>query len=286
MKTIDDLISWLRSDAGIAAPEDGDANERSSDAALARYLNYSLCGLACRIVTATGGLTADGNLGWFLRTREVAVDALLEVDLPSDVAVPIALYTGRDASNMARKSPVYERNNRLTFSSGVDFLPAGDRVMIPNATAGTAMAMRYNSHLANTLFKGTATGGSTTNLTATALSYGMNLEEETDYYRGLKLRIVSGTGAGQTRKIQSYAFASGVATFTLASAWSTTPDSTSVFASICPVPEGPITELLVKMALARMPWVPEGAEKYNDLLAFLMKEFNALGSLMNHWYQG
>lgn len=48
-----------------------------------------------------------------------------------------------------------------------------------------------------------------------------------DFYNNMYVTIVSGTGAGQSRKISDYVGSTKVAT--VSSAWSTQPDSTSVF---------------------------------------------------------
>lgn len=71
-------------------------------------------------------------------------------------------------------------------------------------------------------FNGTATAGSSTTVTLPASRY----TQSDDYYEGMTIRIVSGTGSGQTKTISGYVASTGVVT--VSSAWSTNPDSSSV----------------------------------------------------------
>lgn len=69
---------------------------------------------------------------------------------------------------------------------------------------------------------GTAQAGSSTTITLDAGAAGAD-----DYYNDSFVSILSGTGANQSRRITDYVASTRVAT--VASAWSTNPDSTSVF---------------------------------------------------------
>lgn len=68
---------------------------------------------------------------------------------------------------------------------------------------------------------GTAQAGAATTITLDATSSAVD-----DTYNGQTITITSGTGAGQSRAISDYVGSTKIATV---SAWSTTPDSTSVY---------------------------------------------------------
>lgn len=70
---------------------------------------------------------------------------------------------------------------------------------------------------------GTAQAGASTSITLQT-----NAASTDDYYNRSEIRILSGTGAGQVRTITDYTGSSRVAT--VDRAWTTTPDSTSVYA--------------------------------------------------------
>lgn len=69
---------------------------------------------------------------------------------------------------------------------------------------------------------GTATSGGAATLIDTA-----RRKEIDDYWKGGQLEIMAGTGAGQTRDISG--FVQTTATITVTPAWTTAPDSTSVY---------------------------------------------------------
>jgi hypothetical protein len=71
-------------------------------------------------------------------------------------------------------------------------------------------------------FAGTATAGGSTTVTLPATR---NTTYD-DFYNGMTIRVLSGTGSGQTKTISDYVAATGVVT--VSSAWSTNPDGTSV----------------------------------------------------------
>ena len=65
-------------------------------------------------------------------------------------------------------------------------------------------------------------------------NYGV-VDLRNDYYNGMTIQIISGTGAGQTRTITDYDGSNRRATV---SAWTTTPVAAdSTFAVMCPIPE-------------------------------------------------
>lgn len=62
---------------------------------------------------------------------------------------------------------------------------------------------------------------------ASAITLDTGASAVDDFYNNMYVTIVSGTGAGQSRKISDYVGSTKVAT--VSSAWTTQPDSTSVF---------------------------------------------------------
>lgn len=73
---------------------------------------------------------------------------------------------------------------------------------------------------------GTAQAGAATSITLAA-----GASSEDDYHAGMYVRITSGTGAGQARKIYDYVGSTKVATV---EGWTTTPDNTSVYEILTP----------------------------------------------------
>jgi hypothetical protein len=86
------------------------------------------------------------------------------------------------------------------------------------------------------LLMGTATGGGAATVTLPSSVVAANGQSpaslEDDIYIGLDLEITAGTGSGQRRTISDYAGSTRIAT--VSAAWSTPPDSTSVFAMFTP----------------------------------------------------
>lgn len=60
------------------------------------------------------------------------------------------------------------------------------------------------------------------------------IDARNDYYNGMEIRILSGNGEGQSRVISDYVGSTRTATV---DTWDTTPDASSKFCIMCPVPE-------------------------------------------------
>ncbi|NCU42344.1 MAG: hypothetical protein EOM19_06545 [Candidatus Moranbacteria bacterium] len=75
---------------------------------------------------------------------------------------------------------------------------------------------------ANAQNTGTATAATSTTLVDT-----VNLKEDDDFWTGGRVEILAGTGAGQVRDITDFVQSTG--TITVDPAWTTTPDTTSVY---------------------------------------------------------
>lgn len=84
-----------------------------------------------------------------------------------------------------------------------------------------------NVRMGAALANGTAQAGAATTITLQSDSSAVD-----DYYNNMWIRIASGTGAGQSRKIADYVGTTKVATV---AAWVTNPDATSVYGIAIPV---------------------------------------------------
>lgn len=112
------------------------------------------------------------------------------------------------------------------------------RVM-PTPTVSQANAIRvwyspnYGNMIEGSVLAATATTVQVYTTPNWTTSFG-KVSNRDDYYNGMSLHVVSGTGAGQTQEVLDYA--GSTRTFTTAT-WTTTPDATSVVAVLCPIPE-------------------------------------------------
>ena len=97
-----------------------------------------------------------------------------------------------------------------------------------NCAPDTSGALYFQASQCNAEVAASAQTGST----ATSIRLATNASALDDAYAGMRVRIISGTGAGQGRDIASYDGATRVAT--LATAWTTVPDASSVY-SLDPV---------------------------------------------------
>lgn len=95
--------------------------------------------------------------------------------------------------------------------------PVDVQTINSNATAAATLAAFWSAQITNT-----AQAGASTTIT---LSSGSNATN--DYYNDMAVVILSGTGAGQVRKISDYNGSTKVATVEVA--WATNPDNTSVY---------------------------------------------------------
>lgn len=121
------------------------------------------------------------------------------------------------------------------------FLMEGGKVRVtpvPKVSKTNAIRVWYAPSYGNML------EGSPSAVTSTTLTFFTDspdyafrfgtVDRRDDYYNGMEIRIISGTGVGQSRMISDYDGSTRTATV---DAWDTTPDTSSKFAVICPVPE-------------------------------------------------
>jgi hypothetical protein len=138
--------------------------------------------------------------------------------------------------------PNFNASGVINLVSGMHFTLRGGQVQVfptPTTAKTDAVRMWYTPSFGN-MIQGTASagGGSTLTLFTTEANYSLNhgwKDVRDDYYNAMEIVITGGTGSGQTRTISDYVGSTSV--LTVDTAWTTTPDSTSTFAILCPVPE-------------------------------------------------
>lgn len=91
----------------------------------------------------------------------------------------------------------------------------------PNCDAEVAGKLYFQSGMCTTGTWGTATGGSNNTIVLQAPSSNSNTSAINDGYKGMRIRLLTGPGAGDTRVISGYA--ANTYTVTVASNWSTNP---------------------------------------------------------------
>jgi len=126
----------------------------------------------------------------------------------------------------------YSANTKL-FGTGCNFLD--DQVEFePNQDIGSSYKARlFYLPSAPNLHQATATAGSSSTITfPSSATYG-SVSILDNYYTNMRIYIVSGTGAGQLKRISKYVGSTRVAT--VDSDWTTNPDNTSVYSIISPI---------------------------------------------------
>jgi len=139
------------------------------------------------------------------RTEAVTTYAL------ADQTIDSSDFTKADGDVSGRKATVAAQSGVTVDISGM-----GTHVAIVDGTR-----LLHVTEL-GTVRQNTAQGGGASTITLDAAASAVD-----DEYNDMAITILSGTGAGQTRYISDYDGASKVAT--VGSAWSTQPDSSSVF---------------------------------------------------------
>lgn len=103
----------------------------------------------------------------------------------------------------------------------------------PNSSNTGAYLDIFGYYLPPILLAGTASSGSTTTIVVKAGTTVIPYPSTTDsYYNNIYIEIYSGTGAGQRAKITAYT----ASTRTITAAFTTAPDSTSIFGMVSPLP--------------------------------------------------
>lgn len=153
---------------------------------------------------------------------------------------------------LSEKNSLIEHNGRgMIFTSGyhlydekIVFEPVGD--------FNSRYYVRiYYQPQAPDLHRGypTAAAASTITLATSTATTTLGKVSPTDnYYQGMRIEIIEGTGAGQIRRITKYAGSTRIAT--IETPWGTTPNTTSKYSIVSPVQED-YHELLALGAVIR-----------------------------------
>ena len=133
------------------------------------------------------------------------------------------------------------------------FILEGGKVRItptPNNSVTDAIRLWYVPSHGNMLEGNpSATASTTLDFFTTDADYTTNygkIDRRNDFYNGMEIRITDGTGVGQIRTLTDYDGANRRITV---AAWDTTPDTSSTFAVICPVPEDHHATVSVRAAM-------------------------------------
>lgn len=124
-----------------------------------------------------------------------------------------------------------EANSTSAGASGETYLPTydfrGNNLVLeptPTTTETDGIRITYKA-LPPRLRCATASAGA-----ASTITFDSSADPRNDYYIGAKIYIYSGLGSGQIRTISDYVGSTKVAT--VSAAWTTNPDSTSVFSTL------------------------------------------------------
>lgn len=204
------------------------------------------------------------NEDWFGRTNVFALaNSTYEYYLPLDCVNPARLEIIRAAS-VTGTSPNFVVNEETAEPQEVHEINLSDRGSVRRLTANANFLFGTGYHLfdekiifepndevnndhyirlwyfpqAPDLHRGTAQSGTTSTITLAA-DGGTGLLGTTriidNYYQYMRIEIISGTGAGQIRRITQYVGSTRVATIT--PNWTTTPTSSSIYSIVSPIQE-------------------------------------------------
>lgn len=244
------LITEIRRRGGLPKPANssGSAYSPTSDAQIAVYLNEAIQQAASKIVHVTAGYVSTRNAGWFYRQLPLSVDSSGYAKMPLDVGKLVGFRLNSTDRSFLMREGVGD------YCSG-QFRLEPMRVYFPGR-ASTTVYIDYNSNLAYSLIQGTVTSSTSTTFTTAnaSMSYSGELVALDDYYNGLDIKIVAGTGIGQSKRITDYDSAS--ATFTVDSAFGVSLSTDSVFATVLPLPVE-AREYFFYETLLRLPMAAE-----------------------------
>lgn len=224
------------------------SRDHSGDDQLAAYANEALMDLCMQASQKSNGVFVTRFPNWLVRRVDVTIETVngaAFIFMPTDCANMLALYP--DSSS---EFPLWR--HEYQSHRGGDYKNEGDRLRMPSSASGTK-SLEYITSGANMFAQGATASATSSTLVATATSYAsVPLATESQYYQLLTLKIVSGTGSGQRRRVAAYTHDGSQGTFTVSSDWTTTPDTTSVWAIEAPFPSF-ADRLLVYHTLKQVP---------------------------------
>ena len=146
--------------------------------------------------------------------------------------------------NMFKHFVDYEAPGAPALTRDREYTIEGAKVRIapvPTAAETNSVTVWYIPNFGNMLY-GVASAGAASTITGwtAASNYTTNfgeIDKRNDYYNGMTIRIISGTSAGDQRIVSDYDGSTTGGLWTVDSAWTSTPDTTSIFVLESPVPE-------------------------------------------------
>lgn len=179
------------------------------------------------------------------------------------VNVPLSYIKRFDQAN-----PTVGTSGSQAFQPNFDFR-GGNLILEPTPTFSETGALKIVfPALPPMLQSANAAAGATGTITLDSAA-----DPRDDYYNGSRIIIVSGTGAGQIRKITDYVGSTKVAT--VDSSWGVTPDTTSVFSTLIHDDFPEIFHNLIPLYSVKMAFMKErsfGSARAYDATALKEKE--------------
>ncbi|WP_127580815.1 hypothetical protein [Paenibacillus koleovorans] len=186
-------------------------------------------GIIGGVIDADTGLARVTNV---ISYNSGSIQSVFEVDSASRFAVNDKIYRIDDlsvgiisGSGEGTVNSISGNQLTVTWSSGTRIIFDSNQVgfyVIETTSASSVPQVAYTPQQSKTAQSGS---------TSTTLNMAADASVADDYYNGLVVTIVSGTGAGQSRTITDYVGSTKVATV---SAWSPTPNATSVYSISMP----------------------------------------------------
>ena len=209
------------------------------DEDIVRHINDEQTFLMSRI------LQADGSYFDVTGTITLA-SGTAEYDIPADcVEIRHVEYASGSVEGDRTITPVRYQDRLLYDSLANDggtgarqnrsrFWMRRDKIgFAPTPGQAATVNLMYCRRLMPLHYAAATAGAASTITFPSSATYG-EVSNITDFYKNERIYIVSGTGAGQIRTISSYVGSTRVAT--VGTAWTTTPDSTSVYSLISEIP--------------------------------------------------
>lgn len=189
----------------------------------------------CHVLSSVG---KNNGTGGILMAQAVGTLARCRVDgctFDTNTGAGLALSGCSDVA-VTNNSVIRNTAEGILLTADTHHCHVGGNHVVGNSTAsdlgadGIAIESRsnYNTLTDNMVRKclrfnrGTATAGGASTITLPATRVQVD-----DWYNGLTIRILSGTGSGQTALVSDYVGATGV--ITISAPWATPPDATSVY---------------------------------------------------------
>lgn len=205
---------------------------------------------------------------FFVSTKTLTFDGSETYSLPLNARIGsrIIFAENKGSSDSSEIYPftydnyvTIESPSLINLTSDYHFMLEGDKVRITPTASSGSVKIWYVPTFGNML-QGRVDSASNSSPNTTLILNSTNpdyiyefgdVDRRDDYYNGMSIQIIDGTGVGQTRKITDYN--GSTRTVTVDSAWGTNPDNSgggrSSYCIMCPVPEDFHTVVSARAAL-------------------------------------